>query len=176
MSRHAGEPVPSAALEFLDDDEEHDDAGRGGDASSAPPARTGPAVLRTVLAANTGTAAAAAGLLFVVFAWLGTTGLAQAVLSLFPSSERTIDGGGAFGGSTYGPSPVVVPLVAFGVRSLLVVIALGFGWRARRHDGSWLAGACLAAAGVSLLLFVAGAAVGEIAHQLGHDVSGLGYV
>lgn len=150
-------------LHFLDDDgnELADELDDGDTASRRPPRRL--VVLERWLPGGGGGAIAA--LVLVLVAWVGAQPLVLAVTALAPQgmhrvgelSEASIN----FGSNEYyGVTPGLVPVISFGTRAVVVLIALVLAVRARRHEHSSLASGAVAASAVSLgLLVVAGLAM-----------------
>ena len=120
-----------------------------------------------------GGGAAIAAVVFVLVAWIGASPLVMAFAALAPNDMRQIgavsDDAANFGtGQYFGVTPGLIPVISFGTRALLALIALVLAFRARRREHSAMAAAAVATASISFVLFLAGGVLMTIGLALGH--------
>ena len=125
-----------------------------------------------------GGGAAIAALVFVLVTWLGANPLVQAAATVFPQSSHTIGGDpsdpSGFSTQYYGVTPGLVPVISFGVRALVAVLALVLALRARHREHSPLATAAVATASLTLLLMVVAGVVMVIGLGVSHGAGNYG--
>lgn len=163
-------PDPPAIL-FLDDDgSEFDPDDPGADEADIRAARRRATVEQWL---PQGGGAAIAAVVFVLVAWIGAQPLVAAVTALAPQGMHRIgpldESSLGFGnGDYFGVTPGLIPVITYGTRALLVLLALVLAVRARAQERSALATAAVSTSSLSLLLFVVAGVIMAIGLAQGH--------
>ncbi len=170
-------PPDPPGISFLDDEQDDDHASDelgGGSGRRAPQRRV--AVEQWL---PRGGGAAIASVVFVLVAWLGAQPLVYAVATLAPQgqhrighlTEQSID----FGNTEYfGVTPGLIPVITYGTRVVVALLALVLALRARAVERSALATAAWSTSALSGVLFAAGGVVMAIGLAHGHPVGAYG--